>query len=131
MDKCKCIGPGFCEFFKQEMTYDPPNWQWCRDASSQDREKYKVDCDRKHARSEKFLGTEYVKTSQLVEDCRDSLLPQVGHLNLKGVFGIPRSGMFPASMIALWLNLPLYSMNKSSYELEVMSAHSGFWRRKE
>lgn len=126
MDECQCENPGFCEFFKQEMTYDPPNWQWCRDASSQDREKYKVDCDRKHARSEKFLGTEYVKTSQLVEDCRDSLLPQVGHLNLRGVFGIPRSGMFPASMIALWLNLPLYSMNKSSYELEVMSAHSGF-----
>ena len=126
MDECQCENPGFCEFFKQEMTYDPPNWQWCRDASSQDREKYKVDCDRKHARSEKFLGTEYVKTSQLVEDCRDSLLPKVGHLNLKGVFGIPRSGMFPASMIALWLNLPLYSMNKSSHELEVMSAHSGF-----
>ena len=83
MDECQCENPGFCEFFKQEMAYDPPNWQWCRDASPQDREKYKVDCDRKHARSEKFLGTEYVKTSQLVEDCRDSLLPKVGHLNLK------------------------------------------------
>tara|TARA_R110000765_G_scaffold230275_1_gene333708 strand:+ start:794 stop:1816 length:1023 start_codon:yes stop_codon:yes gene_type:complete len=128
MDKCQCENPGFCEFFKQEMTYSPPNWQWCRDASPQDREKYKVDCDRKHARSkrfnEKLLGTKYIKTSQLIEDCRDLLLPQLGHLNLKGILGIPRSGMLPASMIALWLNLPLYTINSLSHNLEVMSACS-------
>ena len=128
MDKCQCENPGFCEFFKQEMTYDPPNWQWCRDASPQDREKYKVDCDKKQARSERFneklLGAEYIKTSQLIEDCKNLLLPQLGHLNLKGVLGIPRSGMLPASIIALWLNLPLYKMNSLSHEFEVMSACS-------
>ena len=24
MEECQCSGPGYCEFFKQEMTYDPP-----------------------------------------------------------------------------------------------------------
>jgi len=126
MEKCQCAQSGFCEFFRQEMTYSPPNWQWCQNATPGERAQYKIDCDKKHNRNEKFLGTEYIKTSQLVEDCRDLLLPQIGHLNLKGVLGIPRSGMFPASMIALWLNLPLYTMNKSSHELEVMSACSEF-----
>tara|TARA_R110002110_G_scaffold4557_2_gene23098 strand:+ start:501 stop:1523 length:1023 start_codon:yes stop_codon:yes gene_type:complete len=130
MNKCQCETPGFCEFFKQEMTYDPPNWQWCRDASPRDREKYKVDCDRKQAKSERFneklLGGEYIKTSQLIEDCKDLLLPQIGNLNLKGVLGIPRSGMFPASIVALWLNLPLYKMNNLSREIDIMSACSEF-----
>jgi adenine/guanine phosphoribosyltransferase-like PRPP-binding protein len=129
MDKCQCENPGFCEFFKQEMTYDPPNWQWCRDASPQDREKYKISCDKKHARderfNERFLGSKYIKTSRLIEDCKNFLLPQIGHLNLKGVLGIPRSGMLPASLIAVWLNLPLYTINNSSHhKLETMSACS-------
>jgi len=130
MNKCQCETPGFCEFFKQEMTYDPPNWQWCRDASPRDREKYKVDCDRKQVKSERFneklLGGGYMKTSQLIEDCKNLLLPQLGHLNLKGVLGIPRSGMLPASIVALWLNLPLYKMNNLSREIEIMSACSEF-----
>ena len=126
MNKCQCPNSGFCEFFKQEMTYSPPNWQWCQGATPEERAKYKIDCDKKHARYETFLGGEYVKTSQLIEDCKDLLLPQIGNLNLKGVLGIPRSGMFPASIIALWLNLPLYKMNNLSYKIEIMSACSEF-----
>jgi orotate phosphoribosyltransferase len=125
MEKCQCVQSGFCEFFNQEMTYSPPNWQWCQGATPEERAKYKIDCDKKHARHETFLGTEYIKSSQLIEDCKILLLPKIGHLNLKGVLGIPRSGMFPASMIALWLNLPLYRINEAG-KLEVMSARTDF-----
>jgi uncharacterized HAD superfamily protein len=120
MEECQCSGPGYCEFFKQEMTYDPPNWQWCQRAGIAERAKYKMACDKKHQRRATFLGTEYIKTSQLIGDCRDLLLPQVGQLKLKGVLGIPRSGMIPASMIAMWLNLPLYTINNTSGEIEPM-----------
>ena len=115
MERCECASAGFCDFYKQEMTYDPPNWQWCRDASSEDRIKYKISCEKKQAREmeekEIFSGAEYVTNSQLIKDCKDLLLPQVANLNLRGVLGIPRSGMLPASMIAMWLNLPMYYLD--------------------
>ena len=126
MEECQCSGPGYCDFFKQQMTYDPPNWQWCQGASSTERSKYKVACDKKHQRREMFLGTKYIKTSQLIEDCKNSLLPQIGKLKLKGVLGIPRSGMLPASMIAIWLNLPLYTINSISGDIEPMSGCEKF-----
>ena len=124
MDRCECASAGFCEFYKQEMTYDPPNWQWCRDASPEDRIKYKISCDKKHNRVSEFNGSEYIKNSDLIEHCRELLLPQIASLNLKGVLGIPRSGMFPASMIALWLNLPLYTMVDG--DLKIMSSYSKY-----
>tara|TARA_Y100001938_G_scaffold150364_1_gene240974 strand:- start:33347 stop:34303 length:957 start_codon:yes stop_codon:yes gene_type:complete len=108
------------------MTYDPPNWQWCQGASSTERSEYKVACDKKHQRRATFLGTKYIKTSQLIEDCRDLLLPQIAKLKLKGVLGIPRSGILPASMIAMWLNLPLYTINSISGDIQPMSGSSKF-----
>jgi len=124
MEECQCPQSGFCEFFKQEMTYSPPNWQWCQSATKNERMDYKQQCDKKHERKAKLLASKYIKSSQLIEDCKNLLLPQIGCLNLKGIFGIPRSGMFPASLIALWLNLPLYTINNFSHKLEVMSACS-------
>ena len=50
--ECQCAQAGYCEFFKQEMTYDPPNWQWCQGASKSDRDQYKANCDKKHKRRE-------------------------------------------------------------------------------
>ena len=44
IDECQCPTAGYCEFFRQEMTYDPPNWQWCQTASKEERNKYKIDC---------------------------------------------------------------------------------------
>ena len=126
MEECQCSRPGYCEFFKQEMTYDPPNWQWCQGASDTERTQYKGACDKKHQRRATFLGTKYIKTSQLIQDCRDFLLPQIGQLKLKGVLGIPRSGMLPASMIAMWLNLPLYTINSISGDVESMSGCEKF-----
>ncbi len=128
MKDCQCHRYGFCNYFNQEMTYDPPNWQWCQSATEQDRLKYKEQCDKKHKRekilAEEYLAGQYITNAQLIKDCKDILLPQIYKLNLKGVFGIPRSGLFPASMIALWLNFPLYTMNKFSHEFEVMAACS-------
>ena len=127
MDKCQCTAPGFCDFFKQEMTSSPPNWQWCQGTTPQDRERYKIACDKKHERREAFFSGigEYITTSQMIKDCRDLLLPKVAHLDLKGVLGIPRSGVLPASMIAMWLNLPLYSLDSSGKPF-VLSGVSSF-----
>jgi len=104
------------------------SWKWCQQASPEAIDKYKITRDKKHDREHKrgrdFLAGEYITSAQLVEDCKNLVLPQIGHMNLRGVFGIPRSGLFPASMIALWLNLPLYTMNNLSHKLEVMSALS-------
>ena len=129
IEECQCPRSGYCEYFKQEMTYDPPNWQWCQNASKQERARYKVDCDKKIVRKEEetrlFLAGEYITTAKLIQDCKNLLLPQVAKLNLRGVVGIPRSGMLPASMIALWLNLPLYSVNRSG-QLNILSASTNF-----
>ena len=110
-EECQCPQSGYCQYFKQEMTYDPPNWQWCQKASPEQRASYKIDCDKKHERRKSYLAGEYITTAQLIRDCKNLLLPQVSNLNLKGVIGIPRSGMLPASMIAMWLNLPLYFLD--------------------
>jgi len=126
MEKCKCARSGFCEFFGQEMTYDPPNWQWCQSATSDERLWYKEQCEKKQARKERekkaFLAGEYITTAQLIRDCKNLLLPQVSNLNLKGVIGIPRSGMLPATMIAMWLNLPLYFLDPQNNLLPMSAA---------
>ena len=129
LEECQCPQSGYCQYFKQEMTYDPPNWQWCQNASPEQRASYKIDCDKKHKRKEeekrKFLAGEYITTAKLIQDCKDLLLPQVAELNLKGIVGVPRSGMIPASMIAVWLNLPLYSVNRSG-QTSILSASTNF-----
>ncbi len=61
MDKCECIGPGFCNFFKQEMTYDPPNWQWCQSATEEERKKYKREYMREYNKKYYHENPEKVK----------------------------------------------------------------------
>ena len=115
MEECQCPKHGFCDYYKQNMTYDPPNWQWCQSASEQDRIKYKQQCEKKQTRiakeSSDFLAGEYITTAQLIRDCKNLLLPQLAGLKIKGVVGIPRSGMLPATMIAMWLNAPIYFLD--------------------
>jgi hypothetical protein len=38
--KCQCENAGWCDLFKKEMTYDPPNWQWCKSLSEDQRRDY-------------------------------------------------------------------------------------------
>ena len=121
-EECQCPQSGYCQYFKQEMTYDPPNWQWCQKATPEQRASYKIDCDKKHERRKAFLCGEYVTTAQLIRDCKNLLLPQLAELKLKGVVGIPRSGMLPASMIAMWLNLPLYFLDPQNNLLPMSGA---------
>ncbi len=126
MEKCQCPKHGFCQYYKQEMTYDPPNWQWCQSATPEEREKYKLDCEKKHSREkeelDKFSDAQYITNAQLVRDCKNLLLPKIGNLHIKGVLGLPRSGMFPASMIAMWLNLPLYFLDPQGNLLPMSGA---------
>ena len=129
MKECICPQAGFCELYRQEMTYDPPNWQWCQNATPEEREWYIDQCEKKRERKEEerrfFLAGEYITTSQMIKDCKDLLLPQVAKLKLRGILGIPRSGMLPASVLAMWLNLPLYGID-SSGKVEVLSAAASF-----
>lgn len=126
MEECQCPKHGFCEYYKQEMTHDPPNWQWCQGATSEERRKYKLDCEKKQARitkeSSDFLAGEYITTAQLIRDCKNLLLPQLAGLKIKGVVGIPRSGMLPASMIAMWLNVPIYFLDPQNNLLPMSGA---------
>ena len=124
-EECQCPQAGYCEYFRQEMTYNPPNWQWCRSATEQERKNYKIDCDKKHERRQSYLAGEYITNAKMIEDCKNLLLPQVYNLKLKGVLGIPRSGMLPASMIAMWLNLPLYYLDEND-NLKVLSGATDF-----
>lgn len=43
-------------------------------------------------------------------DCCMKIIPQIKKNNYTGIVGVPRSGMFPASIIALHLSVPLYSI---------------------
>lgn len=125
MEKCACDKHGYCEYYKQEMTYSPPNWQWCRSATEEQRKKYKIDCEKKHQRRQSYLAGEYITNAKMIEDCKNILLPQVAKLNLKGVLGVPRSGMLPASMIAMWLNLPLYYLDENN-NLKILTGATDF-----
>tara|TARA_R110000824_G_scaffold128568_4_gene289496 strand:+ start:14552 stop:15595 length:1044 start_codon:yes stop_codon:yes gene_type:complete len=132
MERCICTGTGYCELHRAHIDRNF-DFLACKRAHPQEREgihkKYQIKRKREEVRKV-YLQMEgrdrFVTFNNLIEDCRDLLLPQIVNLNLKGVLGIPRSGVLPASVIALWLNLPIYTMNKLSYDLEPMSAFSDF-----
>ena len=123
--ECQCPQSGFCEFFRQEMTYDPPNWQWCQNATPEERMKYKADCDKKHDRRSFIFTGRFVTIDNMMDAIKHGLLPKVGDLNLRGVAGVPRSGVFPASIVAMWLNIPLYVFDEEG-KFSPLSAMSDF-----
>jgi hypoxanthine phosphoribosyltransferase len=123
--ECQCAQAGYCEFFKQEMTYDPPNWQWCQEASKADRDEYKIACDRKRERdSFGNVRSVFITSSKLIEDCIKHFIPKIANLNLSGIVAIPRSGFLPASVCATSLNLPLYTI--SNTEIVICNSLSDF-----
>ena len=126
MEDCQCPKHGFCEYYKQEMTYDPPNWQWCQGASEEERKKFKSQCEARQRTLAKerdtYLAGEYITTAQLIRDCKNLLLPQLSGLKIKGVVGIPRSGMLPATMVAMWLNVPIYFLDPQNNLLPMSGA---------
>ena len=125
IDECQCPTSGYCEFFRQEMTYDPPNWQWCQAASKEERDKYKINCDKKHDRKKLVLDGKYVTNQQLIKDCVDFLIPKIARLNVKGIAAVPRSGFLPASFCSVMLNLPLFLIHEDGL-VKPMSALSEF-----
>lgn len=38
--KCQCESAGFCKLFQKEMTFQPPNWQWCQNATEEERKRH-------------------------------------------------------------------------------------------
>ena len=80
--ECQCPQAGYCEFFKQEMTYDPPNWQWCQAASKHTRDEYKIACDKKRERhSFGNVRSVFITGSKLIEDCIKHFIPKIANLN--------------------------------------------------
>ena len=76
MKDCQCASHGFCEFFKQEMTSSPPNWQWCQGATEAERLEYKKVCDIKQKRKQPTgKGSKFLTFSNLAEDCIQKLIP--------------------------------------------------------
>ena len=126
MEDCQCPKHGFCEYYKQEMTYDPPNWQWCQGAFEEERKKFKSQCEARQRTLAKerdtYLAGEYITTAQLIRDCKNLLLPQLSGLKIKGVVGIPRSGMLPATIVAMWLNVPIYFLDPQNNLLPMSGA---------
>jgi orotate phosphoribosyltransferase len=113
IQECQCPQAGYCEFFRQEMTYNPPNWQWCQGASKSERDEYKLSCDRKHARKN-FENTEvfFITYKAMIDDCINLLIPKISKMQISGIVGVPRSGMLVSSICATSLNLPLYTLSQ-------------------
>ena len=125
MKHCQCSNPGYCEYFKQEMTSNPPNWQWCQGASEEERDQYKIACDKKHERhSFGNIESVFITNSNLVDDCIKSFIPKIANLNLSGIVAVPRSGFLPASVCATSLNLPLHTI--SNKEIVICNSLSDF-----
>tara|TARA_R100000008_G_C3583119_1_gene170023 strand:+ start:1257 stop:2318 length:1062 start_codon:yes stop_codon:yes gene_type:complete len=126
--ECQCPRSGFCAFFGQEMTYQPPNWQWCQNATPEERMWYKEQVDKKHDRYSYKLSGKFITISNMIHAIKTKLLPKLATLNLKGIAGVPRSGVFPASLIAMWLGIPIYAFNKEGdlFPLSALHDFGGF-----
>ena len=133
MEKCQCDSPGFCDYFQKEMAESPPNWQWCQNATKEEREKHWEDNQKKLARARagpwnpEDINDRFITTASMIEDCKKYLLPKLAKLNIKGVIGVPRSGLLPASICALWLNVPIYTIGEQGqiYPLSNSSEFGG------
>jgi len=130
MKECQCESHGYCEFYNQEMTLQPPNWQWCQNATQQEREDYKISCDIKNKKKSKKLqnGTKFLTVSNLVDDCIQKLVPKLNKMDISGVVGIPRSGLLPASICATALNMPLYTLSDGKLLICNSLSKFGGWR---
>jgi len=113
IQECQCPQAGYCKIFKQEMTYNPPNWQWCQGASKLERDEYKIDCDKKHDRKN-FVNVDgfFLTYKSMVDDCVNLLIPKISKMQISGIVGVPRSGMLASSICATSLNLPLYTLSQ-------------------
>lgn len=66
--------------------------------------------------------SKFIKTSKLVEDT----ITTVGFLSqiderIKGIIGIPRSGLIPASILATNMHLPLFSIDKEGKLIQLQT----------
>jgi uncharacterized HAD superfamily protein len=101
------------------MTHDPPNWQWCQGCSPEDRIKYKQQVDKKHKRNT-YDGKagDYKTVEDMLEVCRNVILPILHKNKVRGIAGVPRSGCVVSSYCAVNMNIPLYSISNNSIQLE-------------
>jgi len=60
--KCQCSAPGMCSVFKRLMGTDPPDWQWCQNATKADREHFHKIVSRKTPSYLENLVEEYSET---------------------------------------------------------------------
>lgn len=132
--KCQCASPGFCDLFKKNMGTDPPNWQWCQNITSKEREDYfnnNINTRRGSRTINEFFNNKedldgsktFVTNEMLINDSLKLInkLPKI-----KAVLGCPRSGMIPASIISTALSIPLLSISDSKIcKLSAISENGG------
>ena len=129
MEKCQCNSPGFCNFFNQAM--NEKSWGWCQNASPEARDKYKHACDKKHALINSHAKGRFITIPDLVDDCRNSLVPKLHELGVVGVAGVPRSGYVPAGVCATSLNIPIYNIIGDKLELATAASKFGGYRMRD
>ena len=129
MKDCQCASHGFCEFFKQEMTSSPPNWQWCQGATEAERLEYKKVCDIKQKRKQPTgKGSKFLTFSNLADDCIQKLIPKLHKMDISGIVAVPRSGFLPASICATVLSVPLYTISDGKITICNSLSEFGGWR---
>jgi hypoxanthine phosphoribosyltransferase len=122
LDKCHCEGAGFCEIYQKQM--DDNGIKWCKESTQEKRENYFVNNGGKLNETQEEIAQKietgtFISNERLTTDCL-SLIEKLPPI--EGVIGIPRSGMIPASIIAVNMSVPLYSI--SDEKLVVLNSMS-------
>ena len=107
LSKCKCDKPGMCPVFGRIMGEDPPDWKWCQTANIEDKREF-YNALAKAPLSENGPNPKYTSVEDLLIATK-KLIPYLNKFD--GFVGVPRSGVIPASYLAVLLSKPLYSIN--------------------
>ena len=114
VNECVCDKPGFCKLFNKEMTENPPNWQWCKGATKEERERHKEQSEKGFISNYPKLNGQIITNERLIKDTIQLLIPKLCEHKLSTIIGLPRSGLIPASLCSTLLNLPLYSLSSNA-----------------
>ena len=110
LSKCRCDKPGMCPVFGRIMGEDPPDWKWCQTAPIEHKKSF-YDLLLNAPPPENCSKPSYTSIEDLYK-ATQKLIPFADKFD--GIVGVPRSGMLPASYLAVLLSKPLYSISEGS-----------------
>jgi adenine/guanine phosphoribosyltransferase-like PRPP-binding protein/uncharacterized HAD superfamily protein len=107
LDKCDCpISSTYCNNLNRMMT--PSLVKFCKSHPSSRSKLYKEPVI---FSEDKVTSHQFKKVSDIPIDCINNLIPKIANANIKCIVGVPRSGMVVASICAVLLNKPLYTLS--------------------